>query len=120
MRDFKFRAWDRKSKVFIKSSLVNNMILPVRGTRNGFKLKSLFLLLQWVGLKDKAGKEIYEGDCARWKGEMAQVRYEPDYGGYVLEWKWSKNQHHVLLTCDVACQIIIVGNIYENPELIAA
>jgi hypothetical protein len=101
-RELKFKAWDKKSKVFIKSSLVNNMILPVVGTRYGFRLKSRFLLLQYIGKKDKNGKEIYDGDT--------------DGRGNVVEF----GDGSFCLNGDrlIHSSFEIAGNIYENPELI--
>jgi hypothetical protein len=52
------------------------------------------------------------------KDRVGVVRYEPDYGGYILEFEWSKNQHHELLNCDVAFESEHLGNIYQNPELL--
>lgn len=69
------------------------------------------------------GKMIYDGDIIEftmpdepfWGNlrntrKQGKVRYEPDYGGYIIEWEWSKNQHHVLLDCNVAFGADIIGN----------
>lgn len=75
--------------------------------------------LQFTGLKTQRDKdEIFEGDLLKHKDRLGVVRYEPDYGGYILEFEWSKNQHHELLTCDVAFESQHMGNIYQNSSLI--
>lgn len=67
----------------------------------------------YTGLSNEDGK-IYQGDilkielpCGGFWGNIKQekigkVLYEPECGGFKVEWNYSKNQHHVLLTCDIA------------------
>jgi uncharacterized phage protein (TIGR01671 family) len=79
--------------------------------------------LQFTGLRDKNKKKIFEKDIARIKLDdeterIALVIYEEDEGGFICQWAWSKDQHHVRLTCDVAFEAEVVGNEYENPELL--
>lgn len=82
--------------------------------------------MQYIGLKvGETDKKIFEGDLLKYngdalpnyKGQIGVVKYEPDYGGYILEFKWSKDQHHVSLNCDVAFESEYVGDILQNPEL---
>ena len=71
-------------------------------------------LLQFTGLKDKNGKEIYEGDIVRIYGNKAQVIFQSgsfkivtkNTKGEFLSWRYFQEE------------IEIIGNIYENTELI--
>ena len=81
---------------------------------------------QFTGLKDKNGKKIFEGDkinislpLGGFWGHVKQdkqgiVKYESDYGGFIVEWEYSRNQHHVKLDCDIAFEGEITGNIYDK------
>jgi hypothetical protein len=63
-------------------------------------------LMQFTGLKDKNGKEIYEGDI------LQQGLVSGGVTKNVVEWQVNKFSDSVLLTSE------IIGNIYENPELL--
>jgi len=116
-REVKFRAWDKNEKEMYDD------ILYERGIEGGVRP---WIIMQYTGLKDKNGKEIYEGDIIKHFGRtgdftgkdfILKVFYDNAHGGFVpfgfhsyavkcidyKEWKYD-------------CEVI--GNIYENPELI--
>ena len=84
-----------------------------------FQVLDKFVLMQYTGLKDKKGKEIYEGDILKlesWVGTQQVAFIEGAFcladkdGNYVGDIHYI---HHAGIM-----QSEIIGNIYENPELI--
>jgi len=66
-------------------------------------------LMQFTGLKDKNGKEIYEGDLVKYNEHSIQkVEIVESYGCYLTCIGYDKDLEYGE----------VVGNIYENPELI--
>lgn len=70
-------------------------------------------IMQFTGLLDKNGKEIYEGDIVRFpkykKSFETEVRYSKFYAGFA---PFTELLNEVRDTCQV------IGNIYEHPELL--
>lgn len=105
MREIKVRAWNNAQmwKPFdLYDNSVSKGIWPT-GT----------ILMQYTGLKDKNGKEIYEGDVVTGdlKGRLDVVVF--DKGCFLLR---DRVQHYEATYW--GDEIEIKGNIYENPELI--
>ena len=123
MRDIKFRAWDKKFKKMVGLKGVQDFF-SIRS--DGLPSNDNYELMQYTGLKDKNGKEIYEGDIV-FDGFVNKtvVMYE---GRWQLERKYSIddedgyregiNYQPLFLWAKNIPAISIIGNIYENAELL--
>ena len=115
MRDKKVRAWDKIREEYLYSDKFPSMWqfykeLENRGIRH-------WETQDYTGLKDKNGKEIYEGDIL--SGDAYATTWEVFYNehksafdvkgasGYLPAW---------MSTFTLGLEVI--GNIYENPELL--
>ena len=118
---FNFRMWDINTKRFYYMYL-DELI----GLTRTISIPKEATIQQYTGLTDSNDKEIYEGDILMYKsgsipttGVIGQVLYEDDEGGYIFQWeRKGPNQHHINLNCDVAFESVIIGNIFETPQLL--
>ncbi|MFW6145531.1 MAG: YopX family protein [bacterium] len=129
MREIKFRAWDKTAETMYE----NVNIQAYRGY-GGYNISSegifvgvnceRFILMQYTGLKDKNGQEIYEGDIVkgkvRFQGTVIGVKGQVIYnhcrfviGEYNCELYQFSNNFDGRGTW-----IEVIGNKYENPELL--
>lgn len=120
MREIKFRAWVKDRKAIFEVILINYATKKVSYLleRVGHLLNIVheefndIELMQYTGLKDMKGKEIYEGDILfeTFREEYFKVVFEN--GSFRAEVdEYSLDLEDYAQICEV------VGNIYENPEL---
>jgi uncharacterized phage protein (TIGR01671 family) len=139
MREIKFRAWDNQSKVMMLDYQWFDSSNPHMGgghhrnfkfsrngrsTTSGSTASAYHNVMQYTGLKDKNGVEIYEGDivslCEVWdRGDgfyddaLAVVEWCKEFNAYRTK---EIGQDDWFYLCDH--DLIVIGNIYETPELI--
>jgi len=116
MREIRFRAWDNFNRRMIENPNIgwdeeDDEIMIDKGGGKWRSPKQL-ILMQYTGLKDKNGKEIYEGDVVKHSVEPIEInQIEFHNAQYHLE-------PHGLSLCDEYEIVEIIGNIHENPELL--
>ena len=117
MREIKFRAWNPETDTMFE---VNEMDLYGSGKVMVHKWASSYTdnwpLMQFTGLRDKNGKEIWESDVLRWdingKSYVGRVGYDNSFASFWLDTTcsgindWARGQYEVL------------GNIFEHPHLL--
>lgn len=128
-REIKFRVWDETSSKIYNSNFSLELLFNI-GTKK-MLMKDIsteeieqydylehYIIMQYTGLKDKNGNEIYEGDCIESKttGEGVKrirvVEYDNKCSGFFYG---NELLSDALFKFDI---FEIVGNIFENPKLL--
>jgi len=129
MREIRFRVWDKETKSMYsvwdigfkgwdgqEDSIINYVRICIDGTVD--RSENQVILMQYTGLKDKNGKEIYEGDI--FSIEDCED-YTMEYVDYVefkdgmFQSHYEQNPIHAEIYNN---EITIIGNIYSNPKLL--
>jgi uncharacterized phage protein (TIGR01671 family) len=126
MREVKFRAWDKRNNKWFHNDLFiltnSGFYADYREFDDGNSLFDYeYELMQYTGLKDKNGKKIYEGDIVKGKAYefsdcpriIGEVIY--DYCEYKVK---SRREKTSWLKAELNTIYEVIGNIYENPELV--
>lgn len=122
-RPIKFRAWDNKTKLMgssfsLESASYEGFPRPFTDDNGESDLRADYVVMQFTGLLDKHGKEIYEGDLISWWGnDVREVLYDPETGGWNTLGRnlVAKRTRHRLYKGNGE----IIGNIYENKDLLS-
>ena len=106
-RVIKFRVWDKNENTMIIPGFISNS--PEWNEEKGR------VLIQYTGLKDKNGKEIYEGDIIQDEFDRKfYVYWVSNEARFAIRQKNRKSEYFMVIN---HLKIEVIGNIYENPLL---
>ena len=131
MRKIKFRAWIKtgnETDDYVKPMTIQQMIHSKESTFSLEQLNDLVDFEQFTGLKDRNGKEIYEGDIIKYTEDgdsfISEVKYfgNDDYPAFDFippdeDWCFQSN---CLSEGTFSNALEVVGNIHENADLLGA
>ena len=124
MREIKFRAWNTETNKMV----INLKEMGVFALQSTYSIDEFLViptnekypLMQYTGLKDKSNKEIYDGDLLKveldWGYGLAKIIVEIYFKDGCFRAKALNSHEDTLLIELPPCEV--VGNVYENPELL--
>jgi uncharacterized phage protein (TIGR01671 family) len=115
MREMKFRAWDKNKNIMVHVADGGPWSESLGFLMDSFEDEDL---MQFTGLHDKNGKEIYEGDVlSSWDDDAGDENLSVQFDNG--QWWWGDGNGNSLPLFDLDMgTATVIGNIYENPELI--
>lgn len=117
MREIKFRAWDEDIGVMIYFGLGEDnlgVLSPKDGRFYHLQISDATAIMQFTGLRDRTGKEIYEGDIWRRGDFIGEVVFE--YSGWNFKKTPSSKVYQYPYFYSNADSGEVIGNIYEGTR----
>jgi uncharacterized phage protein (TIGR01671 family) len=119
----RFRPWDTENKCWIHPGTIGvegmGTTLQFRGDKWRDSKTQHIVISQFTGLTDKNGKEIYEGDILRPTvtgiRKDAEVKWDTETASFFADFDYDPKDWYELVWGN---RVEVIGNIYENPELL--
>ena len=123
MREIKFRAWDKVNKKFREDfSILIDREGSILDNKKDDYVNDDYVIQQFTGLKDKNGREIFEGDICRYKFDaqpyqqlIVQSREFIFVITDIREIYRIENNRFIVSNWN---NVEVIGNVYESPELL--
>lgn len=119
-REIKFRIWDIENKEMLKvqeldfePTFYGGRIAIRLDQYNDYFDTEDMILMQYTGLDDKNGKEIYEGDIVKYENMTGKIMF---FNGSFIMSNFEETEEWELGVINE--ELEIMGNIYDNPELL--
>lgn len=112
MRSLKFRAWDGKKMIEDVVPASESYIIEVYEYE--YQYVEVEAVEQYTGLKDKNGKEVYEGDIVSVRNKNRKNEYDigvVEFGKAAFRCPFLLGKYH-------SGQVEVIGNIHENTDLL--